>query len=142
MRVSVSLRGTIKNQRIKIHKKNLWDACMQSLEGREVTITLEQYSAQRSLEQNKYLHAMFNQIMEFCGYTDMAETKFSIKMTLGYSYKDQNGFVQVARTHLMNKIELGEFIEKLRAWAHVNLNLYLMTPEEYKAIHNDKYFDQ
>lgn len=139
MRIAVSLRGDVKQGKIKMHRKNLLDACIKSLEGKPIMLTIEQYSAQRSNKQNAYIHALFTAIMEHCGYLNLEEVKFNIKIILGYYTKDERGFVQVVRTHLMNKIEAYEFSEKVRAWAHTDLNLYLPTPEEYKILHPEKY---
>lgn len=141
MRTSVTLRGHVNNGKIKLAKKNLWDACLVSLEGKDVLMTIEREARQRSLKQNNYLHALFKQIMDHCGYLDMEELKFMVKLALGYVERDEHGLMRVARTHLMNKVELSEFIEKLRAWAHTDLNLYLPTPEEWKAINPDKYYE-
>lgn len=141
MRVSVTLRGHVSNGKVKLAKKNLWDACLVSLEGKYVLLTIEREAKQRSLKQNSYLHALFKQIMDHCGYLDMEEVKFAVKLALGYVQKDKYGLVKVARTHLMNKIELGEFIEKLRTWSHTSLGLYLPSPEEWKSINPDKYYE-
>lgn len=140
MRTSVTLRGHVSNGKVKLTKKNLWDACLVSLEGKDVLVTIEREARQRSLKQNSYLHAILNAVKDECGYLTMEETKFAVKYALGYVYME-DGTPKIARTSLMNKIELFEFIEKLRIWAQEFHNLHLPTPEEWKAMNPDKYYE-
>ena len=141
MRVSVTLRGHVSNGKVKLAKKKLWDACLVSLEGKDVLVTIERESRQRSLKQNSYLHAVLNAVKDECGYLTMEETKFAVKYKLGYVYITETGRVYIAKTHLMNTVELNEFIEKLLAFANGDLGLNLPTAEEYKAMNPDKYYE-
>lgn len=141
MRVSVTLRGRVESGKLRLRKNNLWQACLVSLEGRDVMVTIEKETRQRTLKGNAYLHAILNEIMNYCGYATMEETKFAVKYKLGYVYTTENGRVYIAKTHLMNTVELNEFIQKLLAFANGELGLNLPTAEEHKAMNPDKYYE-
>ena len=97
-------------------------------------IELKKISPKRTINQNSYVHALFQLWGSHFGYS-MDEAKQVVKTELGYTYeKEYNTFLH--KTSEMNTKELTELIDRFRNWS-ASEGCYLPSADEFKL----RYFD-
>jgi len=120
---------------LHIHEdRNRADVYFAKLMKDKAKIELKKISPPRSINQNSYVHVLFQLWGNHFGYT-LDEAKQVVKIKLEYTYwKDDEVFLR--KTSLMNAKELTEFIDKFRNWS-AHEGCYLPTSEEYLLRHFD-----
>lgn len=114
-------------------------------DGTKVYVIIEKYHAQRSLSQNSLLHVWLGIIAEEMGVDDIEEPKYYLKEKFlkvpltdknGNEIADENGEVirVVKDTSSLNKLEFGEFMDKVSRWALEFLNCTLPQPEQQQEL--------
>lgn len=119
-------------------------------DGQKIWIIVEKYHAQRSLSQNSLLHVWLGIIAEEMGVDDIEEPKYYLKEKFlkvpltdknGNEIADENGEVMmvVKDTSALNKLEFGEFMDKVNRWALEFLNCSLPQPEQQQELPINNY---
>lgn len=114
-------------------------------DGTKVYVIIEKYHAQRSLSQNSLLHVWLGIIAEEMGVDDIEEPKYYLKEKFlkvpltdknGNEIADENGEVMmvVKDTSALNKLEFGEFMDKVNRWSLEFLNCSLPAPNEQQSL--------
>ena len=104
---------------------------LKDLDGAYV-LTVKKYKANRSEEQNRYLHGVvFKIIADHTGYS-LEEVKELMREMFLNEMKVLHGVeVSIGKsTTKLNKTEMNEFIEKIRDWASLELYCYIPDPNE------------
>jgi len=130
----------ISNGKLEIFHKDGFDTWVQSHEGK-FEITFTKPSNKRSIEQNRYLHALFTifskAMIEYTGdriYTsaymkDLCKTKFLIVDEVDPNTSQLIG-QRVRHTSELNKKEIADFWEAVIQWAVETFNITLPFPGE------------
>lgn len=119
-------------------------------DGTKVYVIIEKYHAQRSLSQNSLLHVWLGIIAEEMGVDDIEEPKYYLKEKFlkvpltdknGNEIADENGEVMmvVKDTSALNKLEFGEFMDKVNRWSLEFLNCSLPAPNEQQELAINNY---
>ena len=93
---------------------------------------IKRFKPKRTIQQNKYLHKLFQIFGNHFGY-NVEEAKETVKKVLGYVYyKELRGkkLMFTKKTSEMNVVELGEFIDKFKILSE-QYGCPLPSPEEY-----------
>lgn len=94
-----------------------------------VKVELTKTRAKRTVQQNKYLHIVFN--LWAINYGDtLLEAKTDLKRNYGLTYT-KNGKKYLGETSKMNTKELTTFIDWIRNKASKEAQFYIPTSEEY-----------
>jgi len=136
-----------------------------SFKGKAVKMTLVQIRSQRSLEQNSYLHAIFNILFTETGvpaedwkayfkysvifrqlseaiYPDVEFKEYDITTYLRLKDELNDVGLKVANNTVSTKdldtVNMMNLIEHIRTYASLNQIGYIMTPEEHKKLLADK----
>lgn len=115
-----------------------------------VWVIIEKYHAQRSLSQNSLLHLWLGIIAEEMGVDDIEEPKYFLKEKFlkvpltdknGNELADENGeiIMVVKDTSALNKLEFGEFMDKVYRWSLDFLNCSLPLPEQQQELPINNY---
>ena len=99
-------------------------------------IELKKIAKKRTLNQNSYVHVLFQLWGNHFGYS-IEEAKQVVKVELGYTYEKGDGnvgfnpdcYVFLRKTSDMNTKELTEFIDKFRNWS-ASEGFYLPSSDE------------
>lgn len=122
--------------KLTIHKKKLFDKYVASLKGL-VSIEIKKRRAKRSLNQNAY----YWKILEIIG-DEYGIEKEELHDYFGAEYRSIKKVLTnkvtgeifeldfIRSTSSMNKIEFGEYLDKVIAWA-ANMGIIILSPEEY-----------
>jgi len=104
-------------------------------EGQDVAITIEKWSSVRSIQQNAYLHGVaFKLIADEIGAT-LSNAKEWTKIKLGF-YEisnvsvDGNDIYKLKETSQLSKKEFNEFVDLIREFAQLELNVFIPLPNE------------
>ncbi len=129
--------GFVKRGRLEIRNRKQFTGALRRMRDGEVLVTIEKKSATRSQQSNRYYWGVVVELLsEHTGYTpeeihDVLKAKFLPK-TLAVA--DGNGeikgeFVIGGTTTKLNKLEFGEFIERVRRWAAEDLSVVIPDPD-------------
>ena len=130
--------GRVESGELHIRSRKKFDASLKRWRDCEVTVTVERMHATRSAAQNRYLWGgVYDAISEHTGY-DPEEVHALMKQLHLPRHRavcDKNGevkgdFVIGGSTARLNKIEFGEYIERVRRWAAETLGLDIPDPVE------------
>jgi hypothetical protein len=116
-----------------IHRgKTIWSdpdaviAHVAKLEGKRVNVTIEQWRARRSDEQNRYLHGVvFKALSDHLGY-EVEEVKELCKAMFLMQEKDGRQFPRP--TSSLNTAEMVAFIERIQRWAAQEFGVVIPDP--------------
>lgn len=136
MNEPIVLQARLEGGKFTLNKDRLRDELRGRKDG-DYTVTIERQHATRSAAQNAaYWGVTIRVLSEHTGYTadeihDYLKAKFLPK-TL--SLPDANGEIKdeftVGRTTTrLNKIEFGEYMERIAQWASEELNVYIPPPD-------------
>jgi hypothetical protein len=103
----------------------------------EVVITIERRRAVRSLAQNAWYHGqIIDPIAEHCGYThdEAHELMKALHLPKELAVEGRNGllvegYIIGGSTRKLNKLEFGEYCERVRAWALEKLDVLIPDPD-------------
>jgi len=131
----IILHAQLVNGRLKLNRHRL-ALLLKSRRDCELHIVIEKKHATRSLAQNAYYFAgVVGSISEHTGYTpeevhEFLKAKFLPKrVTLADQHGELVEEVVIGRsTTTLNKIEFGEYIERIRQWAAETLDLDIKDP--------------
>jgi len=93
-------------------------------------VDLKEVRKNRSNDQNRYLHKLFQIVADELGDT-LEGVKLDIKIELGYYKTSSKGNKIVEQTSKMNTKVFSEFTDKFRNWSSSFHGIYLPSPEEY-----------
>lgn len=110
--------GSINDGELMIENMGDWSARIHQLEGEQITIKLDKRRKVRSLNQNNYMHMVFQIIGDELGYTTS-----EIKGVIKYLFK-------VKHTSELSTVECEELMAKIRQWASIDLGIYVPAPNE------------
>ena len=84
-------------------------------EGKEFAVTIDRLTAQRSISQNRYYWVLVTILAEELGYSQ-EEMHYCLKFK--FLRKNEGTGIETAiSTTRLDKIEFGEFVEKIKIWA-------------------------
>lgn len=103
-------------------------------EARFFTIEVKKHREQRSLSQNKYWWIICMLIGTKLGIAKEAVHKLLNLENNGEIIHLGNGKVKLVpgETHTMDTAQFAALIQKARVWAQQEIDMYIMTPEEFK----------
>ena len=95
-------------------------------------VELKRITTKRTLDQNAYIHVLFNLFgLEF-GYT-LTEAKTIVKRHFADIFVyEKNGTKFLGHTSEMNTKQMTDFIDRFRRWSESE-GCYLPTPDEYRG---------
>jgi len=132
MKPATLFRGQVVDGKLKLERRDDFAALVQSLEGKQIELTLRKYSRPRSPNQNRYLHGVvIPLIAECCGY-DPEEMKTALKLKFLRAGDDVNGLARVRSTADLSTAEMTEFIEQVRRLA-AEMGCAIPAPNEIVA---------
>lgn len=118
------------------HAENMWKYVRQNAAdaaraGRPLLVTVEEYRAKRSAEQNRFLHALLNTIAENAAvegkYYDMETWKEQVRRkfigTEEINLPDGSRIERGISTASLTVPEFTLLIERVQAWAQTELNV-------------------
>lgn len=106
-----------------------------SLEGRQVTVDIKPIRKLRTNEQNRYYWGVVIDLLsDYTGYTP-DEMHLALKME--FLKVERAGLLPTARsTTELDTAEFNRYIEQIRDWASMKLNVYIPEPNEYEYENN------
>jgi hypothetical protein len=124
------VRGRLKLNRVRLEK------LLRTKRDCELVLVIEKRHATRSLAQNSWYWAgVIGTISDYTGYTpeevhEFCKAKFlPRKVTLADKHGEVVEEITIGRTTTkLNKVEMGEYIEAIRAWAAETLDLNIPNP--------------
>lgn len=135
---SIELYGTISDTGILTiaNRERLTDWCKQH-PGKQVKIKVERKGARRSLPQNSYYHGVVVELVREglldCGYSlSHDETHYFLKERFNpIEIPGKDGFVITVpgTTTELNKVEFGEYIERVAQFASEYLGVVIPAPQ-------------
>jgi hypothetical protein len=131
--------GTIQDGKLHLtsNEKGLFRAYLDTLEGKEVQVAVEERKDQRTLNQNAYLWGVVCKLI--CDYTgdepesfhEWAKDKFLGKKTVVIRGEERQ--VTRSTTELTKDEFFDVYVEPLRRWAAVELECVIPDPERVAA---------
>ncbi len=131
----VTVYGEIRGGRIHFEDRREFDAAVRRefRDKAQVKVEVERLQATRSLDQNRgYWGVIVEAISDHTGYTpeethEILKQKFIPKKL---AIQDKNGevkdeFVVGGSTRQMNTKDFGEYMERIKEWAAVELDIYI-----------------
>lgn len=114
-------------------KKKLFEA-LKMLKKEPYILTIEKKKDKRSLSANAYYWVLISILEGETGQDsdslhDFFKTKFLPKRTIVFRQTGENAEVQ-GSTAILDSFNFFEYVEKIRAFAIQELNIYLPTPDE------------
>lgn len=129
--------GFVRGGRLEIRNRKQFAQTLRRMRDGEVIVTIEPRKAARSQPQNRYYWGVVVELIsEHTGYTpeelhDYLKAKFLPK---ALALPDANGvivdeFVIGGSTTKLNKLEFGEYVERIRQWAAETLDVVIPDPD-------------
>jgi len=111
-------------------KYHLW---LSSLEGKDVELTVNRLTRERTNQQNRLLWFYIRLISAETGYTE-DEVLDLMKSIFLKEFKDvgHKRYTVVKSTSSLTTVEFSRFIEQVKEWAAKEISLYLPEPEQLK----------
>lgn len=119
--------------------RNLLNEAIKRREGKEILITIETVSRQRTSQQNRYIHRLFTiftqALNELGNDFTMAQVKgiCAAKFLVVEEVEKSTGEVigeRIRSTTELNTVEFNEYFEKIIAWAATVFGIVLPLPNE------------
>jgi len=122
------LKGKIENGVILYQEQELKEKWVKSLEGKEVSVVIKKYKKNRSGSQNKYLWGgVYRTISDFTGYeTEDLHNHFKAH----FLKKKVGELTTTYSTSGLNTKEFTEYIEKIKRFASIQLELKIPNADE------------
>ena len=126
----MTLYANIVKNRIEYESPQLLGMFLSRLEGKRVTVDIKKWYHKRSDNQNKYYWGVV--IPYLCGHTgyeseemhDVLRVKFLTEESL------TNVPPKIGRTSKLSTMEMEDYLDKIRRWADIDLQLYIPLPNE------------
>lgn len=121
---------------INEHERSRFNHRVELLKKKEAFVELREIRQIRTIQQNSYVHVLFDLFAIYTGMTRQ-ETKNFIKIKIGYAYEVYNIITKsrswyYEKTSEMNTKELSIFIEKFRNYSsNEPVCFYLPSAKEY-----------
>jgi hypothetical protein len=132
--------GKIEDGRLRILNKSMFDAHIESLNGKEVSIVLDRNTKKRSNNQNAYYHGVVLPIVKaglidagFENYRNNEQVHDLLKFRfLKTNENNVNGeFIErIKSTSELSTSQFMDFIAEVQKWATEFLNVYIPEPNE------------
>ena len=104
-------------------------------EGRRVFVTVKNYAKNRSNEQNSYYWGVVIYIIsDELGYT--SEEAHEAMKFLFLRIRNDGKPDTVRSTTELTTVEMEEYIDNIRRWASIEMNIYIPEPNEYEHSRN------
>lgn len=115
-------------------KKKLFDA-LKMLKKEKYTVTIERPKKKRSINQNRYYWAVLGLISQETGNEaddlhDYFKTRFIPGSLVTFKETGEQSQV-VGKSSALDTFDFGQYLDQIRAFAIQELNIYVMSPEEY-----------
>lgn len=130
-------KGRIEKGRMIFNRLGDYLNYVQGLEGKEVSLILQEWKNDRSDNQNRYYWGIpIKMISEYTGYSDeeVHELLKSLFLKKKVDVKTTKGITErhtiVGSTATLNTAEFEEYLAKVRQWASEELNIYVPEPNE------------
>jgi len=129
-------KGRIVKGIIELDRKEDYANHMISLEGKEISLVLQEWKNDRSDRQNRYYFGVpIKLISEHTGYSDdeVHELLKSLFLKRQVEIKVKDGMERhtiVGSTSSLNTSQFEEYLAKVRQWASEELNVYVPDPNE------------
>lgn len=130
-------RGRIVKGKMEFNRKEDYLNYVQTLEGKDVSLVLQEWKNDRSDNQNRYYWGICIKIIsEFTGYSDeeVHELLKSLFLKKKIDVKTSKGVTErhtvVGSTAKLNTAEFEEYLAKIRQWGSEELNCYIPEPNE------------
>ena len=133
--------GLIRGGKLQVRNRAGLEHAMTEMTDGEVSVVIRRRRATRSLAQNAwYWSGILGMLSEHTGYTseelhEWAKAKFLPK---ALAFSDGNGevveeYVVGGSTTKLNKLEFGEYCERIRQFAAAELDVVIPDPREYEG---------
>ncbi len=136
MKKPLTFYADAKDGKFSVHKKDLFVKYLATLKGL-VSIQIVQRKAKRSLNQNAYYWVCLSIIGDELGYTKEEMHGIFGMMYLKEYTSITNGktgeiieIEMIRSTTTLNKVEFGEYLNRIIQWA-AEMGVILLTPEEF-----------
>lgn len=135
--MQVVTTGTVRKGRLEIRNKRTFTERIRQMRDGEVRVTIERARASRSHLQNRYYWGVVVDLLsEHTGHTpdeihDLLKAKFLPKKL---AVQDGNGeirgeYVIGGSTAALDKVAFGEYVEAIRHWAAIELDVLIPDPD-------------
>jgi hypothetical protein len=132
--------GKIEDGRLRILNKRMFDAHIESLNGKEVSIILDKNTKKRSNNQNAYYHGVVLPIVKaglidagFENYRNNEQVHDLLKfrfLKTNESNTDGEFIERIKSTSELSTSQFMDFIAEVQQWATEFLNVYIPEPNE------------
>jgi len=122
---------TKKNGSIEFNMQKVLEWAQQFKDNTRLEAVFQQKKRPATKKQVGYMHALFGSISSHTG-DDPARVKYNLKWRY-LPHEDWYGQEEPVSTKSLSTMEESKFCDQIRMFAWEFLNLYLDTPEEYKA---------
>ena len=103
---------------------------LRKFEGKWVWVTVEKFSKQRSLNQNRYYWGVVVKILaDEIGYSK-DEMHDALRWEFLNISEDEKALPTVKSTTELSTIEMETYLEEIREWADTQLDIYIPLPNE------------
>ena len=127
--LSARFRGKVKGGKFASLDPLAYALKLESLEGKDIVVSIDLYKEKRSLPQNAYYHTIVvKMISEHTGETPETIHKEMKSMFLRESLP--MGGIEIKSTTKLKTNEFEEYLSKIRMWASSFLSLYIPNPGE------------
>lgn len=131
--INMKHRFTVENGKVEYHDKDLLLEDMRNYEGREAYIVVKPYRKTRSDNQNRYYWGVVIKLLcDELGYSD-EEMHEVLKQRFLMREKVQVAGVEYAiygNTSSLSTTDFEDFLSKVRAWASIDLGVFIPEPNE------------
>lgn len=126
-------RGKIQNQKVVLNNESRYSENLKGLEGKEIELTIKEYKKERSRFQNRYYFGVVLKIIaDYTGH-DVEELHEVLKvMFLSTKDVEMSGDIYSIpqSTTKLNTKEFEEYLERIRRWALMDLEVQIPLPNE------------
>lgn len=132
---AILFRGKVEQGKLTLDDKERFLRYIRKFEGKNVCLAIDYMKSIRTDNQNRYYWGgVVTPLADEFGYfPDQMHDALRMKFLTKY---DDSDLPTIESSSRLSRIEMSEYIEKIRTWAMTEYNINLPTPEEYKLLHN------
>jgi len=132
----MEFHGRVEGKKLVINNRAL-NECIETLDGKYVTITIKKTVSKRSVRQNRYWWLCMKILGQELGYdTEMMHEIAKMKLCKRTAVDERSGetFDYLKSTTAYNKTEFAELVSQLQIWAADSLGVVLPDPNSQLEI--------
>lgn len=120
-------KAKVLNGKLVLPSTKLFIENLKNFEGKEVELIIQRYRKSRTLKQNAYYWGAIIPILaDYCGYDDQ-----EIHEALKIKFLSKKGIIPtVISTTKLNTAQFTDYIERIKRWASIELNVVVPDPDE------------